>query len=200
MLTGLKFLIGRSIDPNTNLLIADWICLHKSTSYPFNKLKHQMNFAFFAVNRLLNWSPSTIIDSCGLGVLGTSLDPDEYIMPWLLFGSTQNPNKRHKQRSVTQIRVYFRRLTLVLHLLSLIFLSSFLMQASGQNSKDSSRLYETLLSDYNKLVRPVLNNTDKLVVKFKLKLSQLLDVVSFSKIYGKPIFEGITIFFFKLWF
>ncbi|KAI6243527.1 Acetylcholine receptor subunit alpha-type unc-63 [Aphelenchoides fujianensis] len=46
----------------------------------------------------------------------------------------------------------------------------------AQNSKDSSRLYETLLSDYNKLVRPVHNNTETLVVKFKLKLSQLLDV------------------------
>ncbi|CAD5206204.1 unnamed protein product [Bursaphelenchus okinawaensis] len=46
----------------------------------------------------------------------------------------------------------------------------------AQSSKDSSRLYETLLSDYNKLVRPVYNNTDTLVVYFKLKLSQLLDV------------------------
>lgn len=53
-------------------------------------------------------------------------------------------------------------------------------QAEGQNSKDSSKLYEDLLSDYNKLVRPVLNNTDQLVVRFKLKLSQLLDVVSLS--------------------
>ena len=51
---------------------------------------------------------------------------------------------------------------------------------AGQSSRDSARLYETLLSDYNKLVRPVFNNSETLVVRFKLKLSQLLDVVSAS--------------------
>lgn len=44
-------------------------------------------------------------------------------------------------------------------------------------NRDANRLFETLLADYNKLVRPVDNNTDTLVVHFKLKLSQLLDVV-----------------------
>ncbi|GMR54910.1 hypothetical protein PMAYCL1PPCAC_25105, partial [Pristionchus mayeri] len=43
-------------------------------------------------------------------------------------------------------------------------------------NRDANRLFEDLLSDYNKLVRPVDNNTETLVVKFKLKLSQLLDV------------------------
>lgn len=44
-------------------------------------------------------------------------------------------------------------------------------------NKDAARLFEDLLADYNKLVRPVENNTATLIVKFKLKLSQLLDVV-----------------------
>ena len=48
------------------------------------------------------------------------------------------------------------------------------------STKDAARLFDDLLSDYNKLVRPVDNNAT-LVVTFKLKLSQLLDVVSFSK-------------------
>jgi hypothetical protein len=89
---------------------------------------------------------------------------------------------RPARKSTTILRLYVRRVSLGLHLISMfLFCSAFTtMQASGQNSKDSSRLYETLLSDYNKLVRPVLNNTDKLTVKFKLKLSQLLDVVSFQ--------------------
>ncbi|KAL3997817.1 Neurotransmitter-gated ion-channel ligand binding domain family protein [Acanthocheilonema viteae] len=43
-------------------------------------------------------------------------------------------------------------------------------------NEDVSRLFEDLLVDYNKLVRPVDNKTNALVVRFKLKLSQLLDV------------------------
>ncbi|VEN51299.1 unnamed protein product [Callosobruchus maculatus] len=41
---------------------------------------------------------------------------------------------------------------------------------------DAKRLYDDLLSNYNKLVRPVVNITDALTVKIKLKLSQLIDV------------------------
>ncbi|XP_025193657.1 acetylcholine receptor subunit alpha-like [Melanaphis sacchari] len=41
---------------------------------------------------------------------------------------------------------------------------------------DAKRLYDDLLSNYNKLVRPVLNNTDPLPVRIKLKLSQLIDI------------------------
>ncbi|XP_015127548.1 acetylcholine receptor subunit alpha-like [Diachasma alloeum] len=41
---------------------------------------------------------------------------------------------------------------------------------------DAKRLYDDLLSNYNKLVRPVVNVTDALQVKIKLKLSQLIDV------------------------
>ena len=43
---------------------------------------------------------------------------------------------------------------------------------------DAKRLYDDLLSNYNKLVRPVVNVTDAVTVKLKLKLSQLIDVVS----------------------
>ena len=45
---------------------------------------------------------------------------------------------------------------------------------------DAKRLYDDLLSNYNKLVRPVVNTTDPLTVRIKLKLSQLIDVVSFN--------------------
>ena len=46
---------------------------------------------------------------------------------------------------------------------------------------DAKRLYDDLLSNYNKLVRPVVNTTDILPVRIKLKLSQLIDVVSPQK-------------------
>ena len=42
---------------------------------------------------------------------------------------------------------------------------------------DAKRLYDEILSGYNKLVRPVKNVTDPVTVKVKLKLSQLIDVV-----------------------
>ena len=51
-------------------------------------------------------------------------------------------------------------------------------------NSDASRLYDDLLSNYNKLVRPVVNNTDTLQVFIKLKLSQLIDVVSKGLAYG----------------
>ncbi|CAG0914725.1 unnamed protein product [Notodromas monacha] len=41
---------------------------------------------------------------------------------------------------------------------------------------DAKRLYDDLLSNYNKLVRPVLNASDVLTVSIKIKLSQLIDV------------------------
>jgi len=51
--------------------------------------------------------------------------------------------------------------------------------AATMANSDAKRLYDDLLrkSGYNKLIRPVLNNTDKLIVKLGLRLSQLIDVV-----------------------
>lgn len=43
---------------------------------------------------------------------------------------------------------------------------------------DANRLYEDLMMTYNRIVRPVKNNTDRVVVKLGLKLSQLMEVVS----------------------
>jgi hypothetical protein len=43
---------------------------------------------------------------------------------------------------------------------------------------DANRLYEDLMMSYNRFVRPVQNDSDTLLVKLGLKLSQLIDVVS----------------------
>lgn len=43
---------------------------------------------------------------------------------------------------------------------------------------DAKRLYDDLLSNYNRLIRPVGNNSDRLTVKMGLRLSQLIDVVT----------------------
>ncbi|XP_071516631.1 acetylcholine receptor subunit alpha-like 1 isoform X1 [Panulirus ornatus] len=45
-----------------------------------------------------------------------------------------------------------------------------------QANPDAKRLYDDLLSSYNRLIRPVGNNSDRLTVKLGLKLSQLIDV------------------------
>ena len=42
---------------------------------------------------------------------------------------------------------------------------------------DSKRLYDDLMSNYNRLIRPVSNHTEKVTVKLGLRLSQLVDLV-----------------------
>lgn len=54
--------------------------------------------------------------------------------------------------------------------------------AGCAGNPDAKRLYDDLLSNYNKLVRPVLNVSDALTVRIKLKLSQLIDVVSLASV------------------
>ena len=59
-----------------------------------------------------------------------------------------------------------------------LLISLFLMVTKVQPNPDAKRLYDDLLSNYNRLIRPVANNTDKITVKMGLKLSQLVDLVS----------------------
>lgn len=53
-----------------------------------------------------------------------------------------------------------------------------LLCESVQANPDAKRLYDDLLSNYNRLIRPVSNNTDTVLVKLGLRLSQLIDLVS----------------------
>ena len=50
----------------------------------------------------------------------------------------------------------------------------------GDGSDDARRLYYDLLKgrQYNKLIRPVGNSSDKLTVRMGIRLSQLIDIVS----------------------
>lgn len=54
----------------------------------------------------------------------------------------------------------------------------FIIETGCQGNPDAKRLYDDLISRYNKLVRPVLNESQPLTVHIKLKLSQLIEVVS----------------------
>jgi hypothetical protein len=53
-----------------------------------------------------------------------------------------------------------------------------LKAATYEANPDAKRLYDDLLSNYNRLIRPVSNNSDTLTVWLGLKLSQLIEVVS----------------------
>ena len=51
-----------------------------------------------------------------------------------------------------------------------------------QANPDAKRLYDDLLSHYNRLIRPVSNSTEIVTVRLGLRLSQLIDLVS-----GQPL-------------
>lgn len=53
---------------------------------------------------------------------------------------------------------------------------SFIAPLSFEANPDTKRLYDDLLSNYNRLIRPVVNNTETLTVWLGLKLSQLIEV------------------------
>jgi len=61
-------------------------------------------------------------------------------------------------------------------LLTLLLILPTTTAVISMGNPDAKRLYDDLLSNYNKLVRPVQNTTDPLTVRIKLKLSQLIDV------------------------
>ncbi len=64
-------------------------------------------------------------------------------------------------------------------MLSLFVLFAKVNDTRGGNP-DAKRLYDDLLSNYNKLVRPVVNVSEAVTVRLKLKLSQLIDVVNIN--------------------
>jgi len=54
-----------------------------------------------------------------------------------------------------------------------------LMSSSSVHANpDAKRLYDDLLSHYNRLIRPVSNNSEVVTVRLGLHLSQLIDLVS----------------------
>ena len=58
--------------------------------------------------------------------------------------------------------------------------SSDILSLGCNGNPHAKRLYDDLLSNYNRLIRPVNNDSDTLTVKLGLKLSQLIDVVSLA--------------------
>lgn len=63
----------------------------------------------------------------------------------------------------------------------------------GQANPDAKRLYDDLLSTYNRLIRPVSNNNDTVLVKLGLRLSQLIELVSMTLLAHKCTTGGRNI-------
>lgn len=69
---------------------------------------------------------------------------------------------------------------MMLSVKSAIFIVLLVLQLCVQQiagNPDAKRLYDDLLSNYNRLIRPVSNNTETVLVKLGLRLSQLIDLV-----------------------
>lgn len=71
-----------------------------------------------------------------------------------------------------------RRLFLLTY--SILYCCSSVLHPVGANP-DAKRLYDDLLSHYNRLIRPVSNNSEVVTVRLGLHLSQLIDLVKQNK-------------------
>lgn len=86
---------------------------------------------------------------------------------------------RKLKKKFREIIVFFFKMPLTTgETLRAWILSALVVHGVVAGNPDAKRLYDDLLSNYNKLVRPVVNTSDVLKVCIKLKLSQLIDVVS----------------------
>ena len=56
--------------------------------------------------------------------------------------------------------------------------SDFIFKGLVNANPDAKLLYDELLVDYNRLIRPVPNASETVVVNLSIRLSQLIDVVS----------------------
>lgn len=65
------------------------------------------------------------------------------------------------------------------------FVAFFILVICGISiaNPDAKRLYDDLLSNYNRLIRPVDKNNNTVLVKLGLRLSQLIDLVSYNYLY-----------------
>merc|ERR1712088_844367 len=94
-------------------------------------------------------------------------------------GVTAQPGVRAQLVTVTRVRMSLRDVGAHLNIAWLLgpaCLLLLLYPSLVHPNPDAKRLYDDLLSNYNRLIRPVANNTDKITVKMGLKLSQLVDL------------------------
>jgi hypothetical protein len=103
-------------------------------------------------------------------------------------------NVNYKMKYYNTVYKFYTRSALLTFVLTLLCFSGPYPPVVDGGNPDAKRLYDDLLSNYNKLVRPVVNVSEAVTVMLKLKLSQLIDVVSHIQIiisrHQKPFFFG----------
>lgn len=107
----------------------------------------------------------------------------KYIISWISkFQHENNAKCWHWHKYIEQFLVSISQGWTWPKMGSMLFVAVFiaLQCATGLANPEAKRLYDDLLSNYNRLIRPVGNNSDRLTVKMGLRLSQLIDVVSIS--------------------
>ena len=93
--------------------------------------------------------------------------------------------KKHKKKQCrTPRRILLDSLVILMIVTSTMPVILQARTTLNAGNPDAKRLYDDLLSNYNKLVRPVPNTTDPLTVRIKLKLSQLIDVVRTNSLFS----------------
>ena len=93
-------------------------------------------------------------------------------------GSRSRGGIKYKIKYYTVYKFYVRSVLLTFILTLFCFSGGPYPPVVDGGNPDAKRLYDDLLSNYNKLVRPVVNVSEAVTVMLKLKLSQLIDVVS----------------------
>ena len=91
-------------------------------------------------------------------------------------GSRSRGSVKYRTKYYTVYKFYVKSVLLTFIFTLLCFSGPYPPVVDGGNP-DAKRLYDDLLSNYNKLVRPVVNVSEAVTVMLKLKLSQLIDVV-----------------------
>lgn len=81
-----------------------------------------------------------------------------------------------------------------MRLLFEVYLLLFFCVKKSCTNPDAKRLYDDLLSNYNRLIRPVSNNTDTVLVKLGLRLSQLIELVSGQWKFGRSALKSLGTF------
>jgi hypothetical protein len=91
-----------------------------------------------------------------------------------------NRKSCHRCQIPTMKRKMHPLKSFILHSIKWVIIVSILSSSNVvvKANPDAKRLYDDLLSTYNRLIRPVSNNTDTVLVKLGLRLSQLIDLVS----------------------
>ena len=71
-----------------------------------------------------------------------------------------------------------------LPLLAAVLLLGVCGRLVGGNS-DAKRLYDDMMSNYNRLIRPVHNHSEKVMVKLGVRLTQIIEIVSWQTIHTR---------------